>query len=697
MSEKFKLLSKRQLRRKVANNVEKTFYKSICKETTASNKNKQTIFSSLSFSEKQNLCFIESNITSSVELVQPEDNCSSNELFTNNDFLILNDELVSANSLTKTNLFQAKKPISAGLDNITEKEFLENFKKWIFNNNITHKAVNELLHLIHPGFPFLKSDARTLLKTPRKVEKLKLDNGEMIYFGIEKGLCKKIDVGFKKDTTECISLKINVDGLPLFKSSSTEFWPILIQSDCFENSYPFAAAIFCGKGKPYPITAFMEQFVQECSNLLSNGIEYSGKKYRIEISLFSCDAPARAYLKRVVGHTSRIGCERCVIKAYREDYKNFYPVDSSYKSRNDSDFLIENAESNSDYIKGRSPLLVLEVGLVSQFVLDPMHLIYQGIMKRLLILYWIDGKRPYKISKASITRINFLLLITKKHTPNDFHRKVRSLDEVKRWKALEFRFFLIYCGPLVLKNILNEEYYQHFLLLHCSIFIFNNEYLLKKFFLLAKESIDNFIKNCPKIYDKFFVTYNVHSFSHLHEDVAKYGQLENFSCFVFENYLGKLKNKIRGKVRALEQINNRLLEIENMDMPSIGATNSGNSYSPIIVQHINSTYSICKKLKFKNMLISQSVPDNVVAVDRKVYVIETIFCINGVYKIVCNCFRYLKDFYIKPINSSKLGIYFGSGKSEQVIVNVDQILCKYIAIPYKNGFYLSPVSHHKTA
>lgn len=684
-------MSKRHLRRKVANNVKLTLFKSC--NLDVDNQRSHEI------QDRPNLLNLTkiSTVKPSVEPVATETatyvdydvNCSSNNLFSKTDLFMLRGLITVDNSPVGESVNPLVVETTESSSN--EKSFLEPFRKWIFDNNITHKAINELIQIIHPAFPFLKRDARTILKTPRKVTKSQLGNGKMIYFGIEQGLRKQINEGFKH-ANELISLKINVDGIPLFKSSSIEFWPILAHSDCFKNPYPFAVAIFCGTGKPSPIEDFLKRFIEEYLSVFSNGIIHLDKKYKVEIKFFSCDAPARSYLKCVVGHTSKIGCERCLIKADREDYKNFYPVDSVHEARTDSDFLIDGLESNS-YIKGKSPLLALEVGLVSQFVLDPMHLIYQGIMRRLLLLYWIEGKRPYKISKLSISKISNLLLLVKKHTPVDFHRKIRPLNDVKRWKALEFRFFLLYCGPLVLKNILEEEYYQHFLLLHCAVFIFNNEYLLNKYFLVAKEAIDKFVRCCPRLYDKFFVTYNVHSLNHLHEDVARYGQLENFSCFGFENYLGKLKSRIRGKTLPLEQIYNRLSEMESF---AIDTKTNPDNYCPMFVKHISSSYFTCNKLKFNNILISISPPNNVVAVNKKIYVIKTIFHLNGIYKIICTAFKYLKDIYTKPIKSSKLGVYFARGKSNQVFFHVAEISCKYIAIPYKNGFYVSPIIHQKS-
>ncbi|KAJ7996429.1 hypothetical protein DPEC_G00236980, partial [Dallia pectoralis] len=48
----------------------------------------------------------------------------------------------------------------------------------------------------------------------------------------------------------CLKLQINVDGLPLFRSSSTQFWPILGFVQNLPNHKPFVIALFAGNGKP---------------------------------------------------------------------------------------------------------------------------------------------------------------------------------------------------------------------------------------------------------------------------------------------------------------------------------------------------------------------------------------------------------------------------------------------------------------
>ena len=40
--------------------------------------------------------------------------------------------------------------------------------------------------------------------------------------------------------------------------------------------------------------------------------------------------------------------------------------------------------------------------------------------------------------------------------PLKFARQAQVLLEVKRWKAIEFRQFLLYSGPTVLKGVLSK-------------------------------------------------------------------------------------------------------------------------------------------------------------------------------------------------------------------------------------------------
>lgn len=88
-----------------------------------------------------------------------------------------------------------------------------------------------------------------------------------------------------------------------------------------------------------------------------------------------------------------------------------------------------------------------------------MHLICLGVVKRLM-LCWKEGSRPHRLSAGQLTLISNNLLQYKGMLPAEFARQARKLKELKRWKATEFRQFLLCTGPVVLKNVLSEEQYQ---------------------------------------------------------------------------------------------------------------------------------------------------------------------------------------------------------------------------------------------
>lgn len=113
-----------------------------------------------------------------------------------------------------------------GMNTMNGKSSLESeLREWSKTYNISAGAINSLLKiLIVYGFTWLPSDYRSLLETPRNIEILKVANGKFWY----NGLTKTIEHIFSNLTRDIvISLKFNVDGLPLFNSSKLQFWSIL--------------------------------------------------------------------------------------------------------------------------------------------------------------------------------------------------------------------------------------------------------------------------------------------------------------------------------------------------------------------------------------------------------------------------------------------------------------------------------------
>lgn len=96
---------------------------------------------------------------------------------------------------------------------------------WAKNHIISTRAINDLLKILKSfGLSGLPADYRSFFTTPRTVQILTKANGKFWYNGLAKNL-NYIFSNLNKDIV--ISLKFNVDGLPIFKSSNIQFWPIL--------------------------------------------------------------------------------------------------------------------------------------------------------------------------------------------------------------------------------------------------------------------------------------------------------------------------------------------------------------------------------------------------------------------------------------------------------------------------------------
>lgn len=103
---------------------------------------------------------------------------------------------------------------------------------WSIRHNITKRGLNDLLKILNEiGVHFLPKDSRSLCKTPRTTIITPNGSGQYWYNGIEHNIRLKFPT---LTTNIVIQLNFNVDGVPLFKSSGTEFWPILanIHSEC---------------------------------------------------------------------------------------------------------------------------------------------------------------------------------------------------------------------------------------------------------------------------------------------------------------------------------------------------------------------------------------------------------------------------------------------------------------------------------
>ena len=417
-----------------------------------------------------------------------------------------------------------------------------------------------ILNVFHPLLP---KDPRTLLGTKAIGEIKTIGNGLYYHFGIASTITSQLKAHPGLQACDTIHLQVNIDGLPLFKSSSQQFWPILGLLQKFDKPMsPFIIGLYSGNEKPSSLDEYLEEFVSEMKYLETHGIEHEGIFHAVSICNFVCDTPARAYIKQVKGHTGYYGCDKCTQRGhYLANHRTFPDTAAPLRTNTAFDEM-----SDEDHHNGPTILTTLNLGMVTDFALDYMHLVCLGVVKKLIIL-WLKGPLVCRIGGQAKMHISSVLVSLGVHLPKEFVRKPRSLRKVDYWKAKEFRMFLLYTGIIALKGKVAEAVFKNFLLLFVAIRILISPTMSSELRNYSSDLLITFVQHFSQLYGAQYVSYNIHALIHLPSDVQRHGCLDEISSFPFENYLGKIKRWLRKPNHPISQVIRRLSEQSEAGLP----------------------------------------------------------------------------------------------------------------------------------
>ncbi|CAC5387965.1 unnamed protein product [Mytilus coruscus] len=146
---------------------------------------------------------------------------------------------------------------------------------------------------------------------------------------------------------------------------------------------------------------------------------------------FICDAPARAFLKQIKGHTGYFSCERCVIKGFWKNNRVTMHSCELYEKRTDELF---SAQTYVNHQMGITPLVQHGIPCISSFVLDYMHCVCLGVVKRIL-WFFKQGPTVCKLSHIQLDELSKKIVSYSGNLPSEFARQPRSSAELERWKA----------------------------------------------------------------------------------------------------------------------------------------------------------------------------------------------------------------------------------------------------------------------
>jgi len=152
--------------------------------------------------------------------------------------------------------------------------------KWCRTLNVPMIHINVLLKDIrkHKCFKTVfPSDIRTISGTPTFTPIKSVPPGEYYHQGLISELVRILS----KCNIEKVNLTLNIDGLPLSKSSGQQLWPILVSVAGVQGEIMVGA--YCGYKKSDDINLFLEDFVSEVIYLINNGLEINNRLLSVRL------------------------------------------------------------------------------------------------------------------------------------------------------------------------------------------------------------------------------------------------------------------------------------------------------------------------------------------------------------------------------------------------------------------------------
>lgn len=562
----------------------------------------------------------------------------------------------------------------------------EELKKWCVKFKPNRESVDSLLRILRKQNLDVPACYNSLIKNPDKIVLRTVAPGQYWHYGIKNQMRKINDLIYEHDK---VILDVNIDGLPLFKSSNLSLWPILAKVVNISNIKVFLVGAFLGSKKPTSVENYLHDFVIEVKDLLENGLEVNDKTVKFSLRACIFDAPAKSFVCGIVGHTSFHGCTKCVQVGKKINNVTVFDTKSG-SLLTDQDFLErKNLYFHQNYFWTRkTPLEEIGVKMISQIPVDPMHLIDLGVTRKFLMRLIENKVLPcYKINTDIKTSTSNHLISLSSFIPKEFSRKPRCFNEIRNWKAVEYRQFILYTGICVLKNKVHEDVYYTFLLLHCAYRLLCCPRSFIANISTAQDLLESFVENFPRIFGDDSVTYNVHHLLHITSSVKELGIITNFSAYNFENKMQHIKRQIKRPSKILQQLFNKL-KFEDLIEPE-KATGFKMCYDKIISYTSDTAFLTLKK------------PNNYCCIAPYTPIQITNFQQDktGNKFVIGKRLQNLENFFTDPIPSmSSLGISIASihPSKEEEIFNIEKINCKLLCLPLEEKYLLLPVLHNCT-
>lgn len=416
-----------------------------------------------------------------------------------------------------------------------------------------------------------------------------------------------------------------------------------------------------------------------------------------------CRCSSKIFRNENLRHTGYHSCTRCFVEGEYLNKRTCFPYQEIKPRERSHEGYITKVQEEHHVGNFLSDLMRIPgFDMVNSFPLDYMHLVTLGAMRKLINL-WMHGPLTVRLPSWQVRKISNNMLSFKPSITNDFVRKPRKIEEVSRWKATELRTFLIYTGPLALKNILSERMYNNFMFLNISMTILLSSNIPKKLLKYANSLLNFFVSDFENIYGKHMVSHNIHGLIHICSDYERYGHLDTCSCFVFENYMKTLKQMLRKYEKPLEQVIKRYQEKSTNEI----VNHNNNQPIDIVLNYEHSNGPLIQNTcgpQYLKLILHNKININIRSLSDS-YILTNTGKIVQVRNFAHNCstkelliigFEFLnkRPFYDKPIKSTKLSIFIVQNLSKNLKYwKITEIKSKIILFFVKERCIAFPILH----
>lgn len=368
----------------------------------------------------------------------------------------------------------------------------------------------------------------------------------------------------------------NTDGAPLFHSSKRSMWPLMISINELPAKLRFKnillAGLFVGEKEltPAMMNLFLKPFVDQAKVLETQGIiitqcDTYNQTTKINLKFLplfsSVDSVARPSIQNRLQFNGYYGCSWCYLPGKYLYRSMRYPItDAEIRDRSHDLYIrdVSDLENSTKFVCGvKGPSILLELSafdMVWGFPIDYMHGILLGVTKQIWDMWSTAGCKVH-FKSQDIKKISDRL---QKLTPvHEIHRLPRSFFDKAKWKASEWRSWLLFYSLICLRGILPDPALHHLALLIKSVYVLLKCNITEAELNDCEYNLVKFVGMFEVIYGVQYMTFNVHSLLHVVRSVKQTGPLWATSTFPYESMIYQLKKHVHGPDGVINQISKK--------------------------------------------------------------------------------------------------------------------------------------------